>query len=236
MIPFAWFLTPLGKKVGIGILIILALTAIGWKIYSAGQHSGEAKQKDVQKLDINAARVEDHSQTDSKLQQNSQEGAGYKEAVRASNVRADGWQKVAEGLLEDRKRAAVASASMSDPELHPANARLLGEPEGQSCYSPRGERRINEALTQFPVCEKQVETANKEHGEREAAMLSMAKALGAAEERAKMLEELRKRDDQRFRDVFNLDAPRVRAGKCVWIWKCGRSKAKPDAVALPVPG
>jgi hypothetical protein len=45
---------------------------------------------------------------------------------------------------------------MSDAELHPANAKLLGEPEGQACYSSKAERQINSALTQFPLCEQQV--------------------------------------------------------------------------------
>lgn len=225
MILLKWLVfDKVGRLVGLALVALLIVGGIWAKGYYSGKSKGIDQQKDVEKVDLQTSRESDRASTGQSVAAVDQRISADSRVAKDANARAEGWQIIANQLLKEKRDLDAKLAAMADSELHGANVSLLGDIPGQACYSPGAERRINRSLTQLPVCEKQVETLNAKDGDRLKEIAALNQQIGALEERDRIKDELRKRDDERWAQLWNLNPPKQRAWKCLKAWKCGTRK------------
>lgn len=229
---WAWFLSPIGRKVGLGIAAAVALfIAVKW--YEGKVREDErTKQADKQTQEIEKMREADRAATEKILQDAQARQEDAERRMQASLDREAGLVRTIASLGQQRSAANSDVQRLSESALHGYNIEHLAiRPTGDNspCYLPTEERAIATAVTQYPLCQKQVETQTAQVAEIKELVSAQNAKIDAMETKFIALEGYTGRLENFYTILYN-SIPRKRRGwKCLGLWAC--SKAKP----LPVP-
>jgi hypothetical protein len=225
--------SPLGRWVAAGALFLAIICGIYWKGHNAGQAAGEEGQKQAQVQDIE----DQHKITKKDVDAGGTASEARLKALEdnaAAQTRLLLQMSAQFALLAGQRQAAAAqTASLTDTQLHPATVQQLGlraPNDPNACYNFAEERAIHDAVTQYPLCDRQVKTAVAEREAAEAGKATVEAQVRELRSRQGELTAYQAKLEGWYRELYNLHPPKYRSAKCVWIWKCGKRK-----LAVPPP-
>mgnify|MGYP001583013550 FL=1 len=229
--------TTAGKWVGgIAIVSLLAGGLIWLKVHDAKVREEErAKQADAFTQEIEKLREVDRAKTDEILQAAQAKQEAAERRVEASMVREASLLRTLSAIGQQRAATTTETVRLSDSERRPYIIRSLGLRQANDttpCYTAAEEKAIVEAVSQFPLCQKQVEATNAQVLEIKQQVQALTDKSAALEQKFDVLSGYTTRLESYYVQVYNA-LPRKRRGwKCLGLWACG--KAKPLPVPAPI--
>ncbi len=215
-------------KLGIEVALLAAL-ALGIRAYflAEGKRAGRDEAAQSQQQELEKARQQDRKDMQSVVDKTNSALADAEKQRQSAN---DTLQTLA-GILGDLAKQRTAGqdkvAALPDSDLHgyivgALNLRAAGDKSAG--YLPAEERAMAGCVTQYPLCQKQVQT-------EEDKVLAEQKNTAASDQiSAARLDTLKAKDayiaqlEAEFAALYNLHPPKYRAAKCLWLWKCGAQK------------
>lgn len=225
-------------KLGIEVAVVAAL-ALGIRAYflAEGKRAGRDEAAQSQQQEIEKARQQDRKDMQAVIDK---ANGALADAEKQHQAADDALQKLA-GILGDLAKQRTAGegkvSALPDSDLHGYVVGALNlRPAGDKSpgYLPVEERALAGCVTQYPLCQKQVQ-AEEEKIAAEQKNTAASDQVGAAR-----LDTIKAKDayiaqlEAKFTELYNLHPPRYRSARCLWLWKCGSRKAstpKSDAKA-----
>ena len=122
---------------------------------------------------------------------------------------------------------------MHEDVIHRLNTRAPGDQT--ACYTPKEERSIDDAVTNYPTCAKQVDALGKQVSSAESDVQAQKDKAAANQKIIDAEEGYRKLLEAAYRQIFDMHPPKYRSAKCVWLWECGARKTAIKLPDLPLP-
>jgi len=230
-------------KLGIEVALVAAL-ALGIRAYflAEGKRAGRDEAAQSQQQELEKARQQDRKDMQSVVDK---ANGALADAAKQRQSAKDTLQKLA-GFLGDLAKQHTAGeskvAALPDADLHgyvvsALNLRAAGD--NSAGYLPVAERALAGCVTQYPLCQKQIQT-EEEKIAAEQKNTAASDQVGAAR-----LDAIKAKDayiaqlESAFATLYNLQPPRYRAAKCLWMWKCGKRTASSpshDIKVVPTAG
>jgi hypothetical protein len=224
-------------KLGIEAALVGALV-LGIRAYflAEGKRNGRDEAAQSQQQDLERARQQDRRDMQSVIDKTNGTLADAEKQHRAAD---EALQRLA-GILGDlaRQRRAGESkvAAIADSDLHgyvlgALNLRAIGDKSPG--YLPVEERALAGCVTQYPLCQKQVET------EKEKLALEQKNTAASDQVGTARLEAIKAKDayigqlEAKFAALYNLHPPKFRSPRCLWLWRCGTRKVSGPSVSAP---
>lgn len=234
MIPF--FLSPLGRKVGLAIGIVVLLVSIRAYYFHKDSEAGKESQKGVQADDNESKRKLTEKQAQDSIDNQNKIIAAAEKRAEAAEQNQRTLQLTLQAILGRQQQAAQHTASIPDAELHQANVNQIGlRPAGltQACYTSSEERAINSAVTQWPLCKDESKTQNGVMQEVKDELKALSDKVTAQEKKYSDLAASKAALFEDYRQLYNAHPPTYRSVKCLGLWKCGkRHIGLPDPATL----
>jgi hypothetical protein len=237
MMVLTWFLSPLGRKVGIGILIILAIGGYTlWVKHGAREEGREETRQEVtqaaaQNVRADAQNVAQGSQA---RQQQVQALAGQ---ATISKAQADALVGQVSALRQEIAQSRARVQQMDSGAIHAyvvEQLALRSKGDTSPGYTEPEEKEIAVRVTAYPILQEQ--TAKQ--GE---SIDKLNRALGSKEKEALLLAEDAKdwkdahgRLLRNYATLYNTYPHKVRSWKCIhtlWFSKCVNKKLTVPAPA-----
>ena len=237
---WTFLISPLGRKIGLGIAAAVVLfAAVKW--YESKIRADEQlKQADKFTEQLEKIREVDRAKTEEILQAAQAKQEAAERRVQASLDREARLVQSLSAIQSSRVEAVRAVQQIADTELHTYNVKALGlrgpDAPFSACYIPSEERRIAEALTQYPLCQKQVETQAAQIAEIKNQVQDLKTISAALETKFDSLQGYTTRLEGYYVTVYNLIPRKRRAWKCLGLWNCGRAKPIPTPAPLDLKG
>ncbi len=221
----------LGSKYGKYLLEVGLVSALVFGAYRYAEHRGAQAQKeaDAQKQE---QQIEATRKTASDLQAKAVDHAN--EDATAADARAQMAEQQFVNLvgllqrLADKRQAGTDQvAKLPDSEVHPDIVAKLGlRPSGDQTpgYLPKEERAIDNAVTQYPLLQNQVDNLFKQVQQSQDDVEAQKDKVKAKQEVIDAQEAYRRTLEAGFKQLFDLHPPKYRSPKCLFIWKCGTRK------------
>ena len=228
----------------IGILSGALLLGVWW-VYRSGKEAGKEAQKQESTQETKAQIEEFRKAAEAEYQRISTASeAAIREAQvarQASEGRERALVSTLSTLAQQRSDAIRQVQAVPDNQLRSAIVeRLALRPVGVevACYTPSEERKILEAVTDYPPCQKQTQLQSEQIAEIRTQVASLRDEVKAVEQQAQAEKQLRQRYAEFYTTAYNLLRQKKRSGKCLFLWKCGKepvlSIPKPDLIAAPI--
>jgi hypothetical protein len=234
MMALTWFLSPVGRKVGLGILAAVILGGIAWKIRRGGIEEG----KDQTRAEVTEAQSKNVLADAQDVAQGSQE---RQQAIRANAGQATISKAQADALAAQvaslRYEVAQSRSRVQQMDSGAVHAYVVDQlairSKGDSSpgYTLAEEKEIAVRVTAYPILQEQ--TAKQ--GE---SIDKLNRALGSKEKEALLLAEDAKdwkdAHGRLLRDyvtLYNTYPHKGRGWKCLGIWKCVNRKLTVPAPA-----
>jgi hypothetical protein len=229
-----WFLTPLGRKVGLGILAAVILAGIAWKIRRSlieeGKDQTREEVTEAQSKNV-LADAQDVAKGSQERQQQAQAFAGQATVSKAQVDALAGQLYALRGELA-QQRARVQQ--MDSGAIHAyvvEQLALRSKGDTSPGYTEPEEKEIAIRVTAYPILQEQ--TAKQ--GE---SIDKLNRALGSKEKEALLLAEDAKdwkdahgRLLRDYATLYNTYPHKRRHIKCLGLWKCADKKLTVPAPA-----
>lgn len=231
---FAWFLTPIGRKVGFAVLVLLLLTGMYFVAYERGHSSGYNSGKgDGEKVVFDQSR-----------QQSEQEHATFQKVLDTFQSR--------DAAAQQMVQAALSVVSQVNGQLVALQANRKQEqvkvealPDSSLFSDIRFRLNVDRLNTTtnftYPELRKIDSTVADYDGIKQENDLLTTKVDALGKETVGMQDRIDSRDValqgainygnlmySNYTQLWNLHPPKRRSVKCLWIWNCVADK-------LPVP-
>ncbi len=232
LIPF------LGNKwarLGIEVAIIAAL-ALGIRAYflAEGRRAGRDEAAQSQQQELEKARQQDRKDMQAVVDKANGVLADAEKQHQAAD---DALQKLA-GILGDLAKQRTAGegkvSALPDSDLHGyvvGALNLRAASDKSPGYLPVEERALAECVTQYPLCQKQVQAEEEkiaaEQKNTDASNQTAAARLDAMQAKDTYIDQL----ESKFAELYNLHPPKYRSARCLWLWKCGSRKVATNSSA-----
>jgi hypothetical protein len=227
MIPFAWFLTSIGRKVGIALAIAAAIG--GYTLWV--RHGGIGVGKEIVRQEVTEAASGNVIKDSQAVAVGSQ---ARQQAIQANAGQATISKAEADALRGDvralRAEIAHSRARVEQMPSESIRAYVVGElnlrSKGDATpgYTEPEEREIAVRVTAYPQLQGQIakqdetiEKLNRAYGKKE------AEAQGLAED-AKGWKDAHGRLLRDYATLYNTYPHKHRSWKCLGIWKCVNRK------------
>lgn len=228
----------------IGILSGALLLGVWW-VYRSGKEAGKEAQKQESTQETKAQIEEFRKNAEAEYQRlttlNQEAVAQAQQLNREAQAREAKLLNSLQSLSRERSDNLQALQRVPDSGLHQAVVSTLGirhVSDTASCYTPAEERKILEAVTDYPPCQKQTQLQSEQIAEIRTQVASLRDEVKAVEQQAQAEKQLRQRYAEFYTTAYNLLRQKKRSGKCLWMFKCGKepvlSIPKPDLIAAPI--
>ncbi len=234
--------TTVGRWVGVVSIGALLVGGIIWlKVHDAKVREEErAVQADKQSQEIEKMRAADRTATERILNEATAKQEAAERRMQASLDREAGLVRTIASLGQQRAVVAGEVTRVADSELHGFNARSLGirGPADTSipCYLAAEERAIATAITQYPLCQKQVEATNAQVVEIKEQVTAQNEKIAAMGTKLDAVTGYASRLEQSYTVLYNLFPRKRRSAKCLWMFSCGRAKPLPVPAPIDLKG
>lgn len=229
----------LASKYGKYVLEIAIVAGLVFGAYKWAERRGRDAQKESdaqqQAQEIEKSRQASEKATEAMVNQAKASEAAADARAQAAQQQFASLAALLQGLAAKEQAGKEQVSKLADSELHGDIVHKLGvRPAGDStaCYLPAEERAIDDAVTQYPLCQQdktalsgQVDAKGKEIQAANDVAAARQQAVDAQQKYIAQLE-----DD--YKRLWELHPPLYRSGKCVWLWKCGKRQT---AIKLPAP-
>lgn len=229
-------------KLGIEVALVAAL-ALGIRAYflAEGKRAGHDEAAQSQQQEMEKARQQDRKDMQAVVDK---ANGALADAEKQHQAADEALQKLA-GILGDlaKQRTVGESkvAAIADSDLHgyvvgALNLRATGDKS--SGYLPVEERALAGCVTQYPLCQKQLQA------EEEKIFAEQKNTAASDQVSAARLDAIKAKDaylaqlEAKFAELYNLHPPKYRAARCLWLWKCGARKVSapnPSAPSVSAP-
>jgi hypothetical protein len=230
-----WLLSPIGKKVMIGAGIAVVLWGgVKW-IEGRAREDEQRKQADKFTQEVEKQRAADRAQVEEVLNAAQAKQEEAERRMQQSLDREAGLVRTIQTLGQQRAAAVTQVSGISDSAIHGFNVQQLGlrrNGEQNACFSISEERAIAAALTQYPLCQKQVEAQNAQIAEVKNQVTALIDKTAALETKFDTLSAYTTRLEGYYVTVYNAIPRKKRSAKCIWLWNCG--KRPPLPVPAPI--
>jgi hypothetical protein len=218
---------------GAGIAVVLW----GGAKWYAGRVREDEQRKQADKFtqEVEKQRAADRAQVEEVL---NAAQAKQEEAQRRMQASLDREARLIQNLSaiqSGRVEAVRTVQQVADNALHGYNVGQLAIRSGSDttpCYLPAEERAIATTITQYPLCQKQVEAQNAQIAEVKTQVVALIEKTAALETKFETLSAYTSRLEGYYATVWNLIPSKRRGGKCLWLWNC--SKRPPLPVPAPI--
>lgn len=211
------------------LAVVLAGAYFAWTAHerSIGKQQGIETQKDVETQQVGKT-VLDATNTESAevAEAHAREAEARRATAQAQQQTAIAMAMVVK-LQRDGEELRAKVAAISDADLHGFTVAQMGirKPDDKTaCYTATEERAIANAVTQWPVCKAESEgkdDAFKQQGEQIAGLQRDVQAMKDEISAHQAAESVYR---TALQTLYDNHAPKVRAAKCLGIWKCGRGR------------
>lgn len=238
MIP-AWLLTDAARKIGLYLLLTGAFFGV---LRWYGNHVRERERAKL--ADENTQKIEEMRSADrAKVQEVLNEATAKQEAaerrMQASLDRESILVRSLASIQQQRQSTASTVEKVRDSDLRPFNIQQLGVRavgDNNPCYTPAEERAIAVAITQYPLCQKQVETQTAQIAEIKEGVAALKDKTAALETKLESLAGYTDRLEGYYRVVWEALPRKGRKAWPPWCWafKCSKkvNLAAPDPISL----
>ena len=236
---WTWILSPIGRKVGLGIAVVLVLfAAVKW--YESKIRADEQlKQADKFTEQLEKIREADRAKTDEILQAAQAKQEAAERRVQESLNRESILVRSIASIQQQRSTATTSVDRVRDSDLHTFNVQGIGlrQPADNSpCYTVAEERAIASAITQYPLCQKQVEVTNNQVQEIREQVAALTDKAAAIETKLDAVTGYATRLEGAYTILYNAFPRKRRSVKCLWMFSCGRAKPIPTPTPLDLKG
>lgn len=228
----------LASKYGKYILEVAMVLGLVFCAYKWAEHRGRDAQAEQDKqatsVQLEADRKEASALNSQLVQQaNEKATAAQSDAEQAREQFATLAAEIA-ALTTRSQQGQQQVLRLADSELHgdivgklalrPANDPAPG-------YTPQEERKIDEAVTQYPIAVQQAQALSGEVDQRAKEAQANLDLANAREQAFEADESYIASLSKYWAELFNQHAPHKRAGKCLYLWGCGRITITPNPPA-----
>lgn len=227
----AFVKSPLGKWLCIG----LALAAILGGLYLKGVRVGVAKGE--QKVSQQVTDATEQSRAVAK-ETTKQEIAQANQQISAAQADFSGHLRqdaaMASALTQTNAQLEALRAevkSLKDGDLHAYNVQKIGlrkDGEANSCYTGAEERAISDAVVAAPLLNQKVSQIEADMQEVRGQVGAAKAEIAGLNQKVTALATYTNELEKDYTTLYNLNPPKRRSPKCLWLWKCGKKR-------LPVP-
>lgn len=209
------------RYAALGLVVAVLLFGVRQHYIDLGKEQGKTDQKGSESSQDEKERATSQKQLADALQ-------ASRDALAVENKREDDAKARENTLLATirsisvQKQAASAQvASLSDIEAHAYNLTLMGGRQDGACYSGGQERQIAEALTQYPLCKKEVSAKDDSIKAINDRISALNDKVLEKDRQFQAMSLAKQKSDAMYVRLWNRYPPKYRSAKCLWIAKCG---------------